>query len=113
MRDAIRVGALLLAVAAAGCASTTYNPSTIEAVGALDRAQTQARNGLEVRATVLSPEETKQLFRADLADKHIQPVWLDIRNDTGHPVPYDKVVYLEWEQPPQRALPVGPATAGR
>ena len=82
MNDAIRGGVVLLAVAAAGCASSTYHPSTIEAVGALDRVQTQTRNGLEVRATVLSPQETKQLFGADLADKHIQPVWLDIRNDT-------------------------------
>ena len=82
MRQAIKAGASLLMLAAIGCASTTYNPSTIEAVGALDRAQTQARNGLEVRATVLSPEETERLFGADLADKHIQPVWLEIRNDT-------------------------------
>ncbi len=85
MRAATRLAALLLIVAAAGCASTTYHPSTIDAVGALDRMQTQARNGLDVRVTVLSPEETEKLFGADLADKHVQPIWLEIRNDTEQP----------------------------
>lgn len=82
MRDNVRVGALLVVMVAAGCASTSYHPSTIEAVGALQRAQTQARDGLQVRATVLSPNETQQLFGADLADKHVQPIWLEVRNDT-------------------------------
>ena len=76
---------LLTTVIAAGCASTSYRPSSIEEVGALARLQTQSRNGLEVSATVLSPQETETLFGADLAKEMVQPVWLDVRNDTDRP----------------------------
>ncbi len=85
MRGLARLAPILLATAlAVGCASTSYTPSNIESLGALARVQTQAREGLEVRATVLSPEETKVMFGADLAKELVQPVWLEVRNDTEH-----------------------------
>lgn len=86
IRGAIRFAPLaLLTTLAVGCASTAYRPSSIEAVGALARVQTQSRNGLEVSATVLSPDEAETLFGADLAKEMVQPVWLDVRNDTDRP----------------------------
>lgn len=79
--DATRALAALLLLGVAGCA--TYRPNAIEEVPSfLERVQTLSRSGLTVKASVLSNDEAKKIFGVDLAGQRIQPVWLDITNDT-------------------------------
>jgi LssY C-terminus len=68
---------------AAGCAS--FQPVPIEQVRFKQRAETQERDGLRVTVAVLSREESKQVFGLDLAEKKIQPVWVEIDNGTDVP----------------------------
>lgn len=67
-------------------ACKTYNPIPIEKVPFLDRSQTQTIGGVTVTAAVLSHEESEQIFGRPLAEKGIQPVWLEIVNK--EPLPY-------------------------
>ncbi|MDR4505761.1 MAG: LssY C-terminal domain-containing protein [Candidatus Scalindua sp.] len=61
-------------------ACKTYSPVPIEKVPFLDRSQTQTIGGVTVTAAVLSHEESEQIFGRPLAEKGIQPVWLEIVN---------------------------------
>ena len=47
-------------------------------------ATTQTKNGVSVSAAVLSAAETKAVFNLSLYHKGIQPVWLEIENNTQH-----------------------------
>ncbi|WP_162532349.1 LssY C-terminal domain-containing protein [Candidatus Scalindua japonica] len=67
-------------------ACQTYNPTPLEEVSFLQRSQTKAVGGLTVTAAVLSHEESEQIFGRPLAEKGIQPVWLEIKN--GEELPY-------------------------
>ena len=49
---------------------------------------TQTERGVTVTAAVPSSEETRELFGMPLYKKRIQPVWLELRNDTSQPVTY-------------------------
>jgi len=66
-----------------GCAN--FSPKPIEEVPFKNNAQTQSRNGITVSASVLSDDESDELFGVNLAAKDIQPVWLSIENDTEIP----------------------------
>ncbi|HET7288897.1 MAG TPA: hypothetical protein VFJ67_00560, partial [Thermodesulfobacteriota bacterium] len=68
----------------AGCGGS-YSPKPPEEVSFLDRAETQSRNGLTVTVAVLSREDSEEVFGVDLAANGVQPVWLDIKNDTKKP----------------------------
>ena len=68
----------------AGC-----GPSAPDASGAgafISRALTQERQGIVVRASVLSDAESKRYFGGSTADADVQPVWLEVRNDSDAPV---------------------------
>ena len=68
----------------AGC-----GPSAPDASGAgafISRALTQERQGILVRASVLSNAESKRYFGGSTADADVQPVWLEVRNDSDAPV---------------------------
>jgi len=83
MRHPVIAGWLLLCMTAfVGCAY--YHPEPMDAVPFRDRAQTQRRGGLRVTVAVPSDEESERLFGAPLAEQRIQPVWLEIANDTEH-----------------------------
>jgi len=71
----------ILLMSLAGCAS--FNPTPLEEVGFKDRAQTQTRNGITVSVAVLSAEEAKAAFDTKLYKKKIQPIWVEITNDTN------------------------------
>jgi hypothetical protein len=47
-----------------------------------DRAETQTKEGVTVSMAVLTAEEAKAAFDVKLYKKKIQPVWLEITNDT-------------------------------
>ena len=67
-------------------ACKTYSPIPIDQVPFLQRSQTQTIGGVTVTAAVLSHEESEQIFGRPLAEKGIQPVWLEIVNK--EPLPY-------------------------
>lgn len=73
---------LVIAVAALGCASSEP-PS---AADLRQRAQTQARGGLTVTVSVATAAEAAAIYGVDLAERNIQPVWIEVRNDAA--VPY-------------------------
>jgi hypothetical protein len=60
-----------------GCETTV--PQT-EPVDFMARAETQAEGGIQVTSAVLSPEETVAAFAYPLANKSIQPIWIEIDN---------------------------------
>jgi len=71
-----------------GCPS--YNP--IENPKAYSpiilRTQSQIKNNIEVSTSVLTDEEIEEVFGLDIAKDGIQPVWINIKNNT------DKAFYL-------------------
>ena len=68
---------LVCVTLASGCATS---PTQTESLGYSARAQTQTRDGLRVSAVVLSPQESQEVFNLPLAQKNIQPVWIEIEN---------------------------------
>jgi hypothetical protein len=74
---------LVLAVAltcVAGC--RTFSPTPMDEVGFKERAETRTEEGVTVSVVVLTAEEAKAAFDCKLYKKKIQPVWLEITNDT-------------------------------
>jgi hypothetical protein len=65
-----------------GCA--TFNPRPLNEVPFRERTKTQSENDVRVSAAVLSAEETEAVFGLSLYKKGIQPVWLEIENNTQH-----------------------------
>ncbi|MGD8931419.1 MAG: LssY C-terminal domain-containing protein [Chromatiales bacterium] len=76
---------LLLFLFLMGCAAV---PPQTESLDYRARTKTQSQGGVRVSAVVLSPQETRDSFYLPLADKKIQPVWLEIENQE------DKALYL-------------------
>jgi hypothetical protein len=83
--------AWLAALLLSACATAPYAPAALESVPLQDRAQTQMNGPVTVRAAVPSPEETEALFDLPLYDSGIQPVWLQVRNDTDSMIRYAPV----------------------
>jgi hypothetical protein len=77
----------VLAVLALGLSSgcATFSPTPLDEVGFTDRAQIQSRNGVTVTIVVLSADEAQAVFDSKLYKKKIQPIWLEITNDTDRP----------------------------
>jgi hypothetical protein len=61
----------------AGCAGPT---STATVLGYQSRVVTRTEGGLNVSTSVLSPKESNALYGVPLADKQIQPVWIEVQN---------------------------------
>ncbi len=74
---------LALSLTYLGCAS--FQPGEVEEIGFLERAETQTRDHLRVTVAVPSQAETRQLFDSKLYKKKIQPVWVEIENQTSEP----------------------------
>jgi len=68
-----------------GCAAS-YDPKPLEESNFLERAQTQSRDGVTVTVAVLSRDESQEIFGVDLEATGVQPVWIDIENNSD--VPY-------------------------
>ena len=79
---------LLLAIAliADGCATSGSQPGTMEYKPYKERAETQAQGDLSVTVALPTATEAADIYGADLAEKQIQPVWIEVRNDAA--VPY-------------------------
>lgn len=85
MKSKILESAICIILAAAAGCGGSYSPKPPEEVSFLDRAETQNRNGITITVAVLSREESEEVFGVDLAANGVQPVWLDIENNTGKP----------------------------
>ena len=74
----------LFLCALTGCAvlrtPASFDPPSINEVRFRDRIQTKADQDIRVSVAVPTADETKQLFRADLIRREIQPVWVKIEN---------------------------------
>jgi len=65
---------------AVGC--RTFSPTPMDEVGFKERAESQTESGITARVVVLTAEEAKAAFDCKLYKKKIQPVWIEITNDT-------------------------------
>ncbi|MGI9534508.1 MAG: LssY C-terminal domain-containing protein [Thermodesulfobacteriota bacterium] len=61
-----------------------YPAVPIEQVDFLSHAETKTENEITVTTSVLTNEESKRIFGVDLFEKGIQPVWIEIKNDTDY-----------------------------
>jgi hypothetical protein len=80
-RCCILISGLLAVATSTGCAS--FNPTPIDQVGFLDRAESVTKGDITVAVAVLSAEEAKAVFDTKLYKKKIQPIWLEITNGTN------------------------------
>jgi len=85
------VSSLVTAIWLGACATVPYEPVALDSVPFRDLAQTQTSGPVTVRAAVPGPEETQALFDLPLYDSGIQPVWLEVRNDTDSRMRYAPV----------------------
>ncbi len=81
MRNPSRIVALAAVLTfVVGC--RTFNPTPMDQVGFKQRAETLSKDGITASVVVLTAEEARATFDCKLNKKKIQPVWLEITNDT-------------------------------
>ena len=64
-----------------GCSA--FTPQPVEKVVFKDRAESSVNGGLTVTVAVPTIEEAKVIYGAELALKKIQPVWVDVKNESA------------------------------
>jgi hypothetical protein len=69
-----------------GCATSGSLPGMMEYKPYKERAETQAQGDLSVTVAVPTAAEAAAIYGADLAERQIQPVWIEVRNNAA--VPY-------------------------
>jgi hypothetical protein len=79
---------VISALLASACATAPYEPASLDSIPFRDRSQTQAMGPVTVRAAVPGPEETLALFDMPLYENGIQPVWLEVDNQTDSQMRY-------------------------
>jgi hypothetical protein len=72
-----------MVTALSGCATWTA-PTDASDTLLRSRAVTEAGRGVEVSATVLGPEDSLRMLGSDVTAAGVQPVWIEVRNDTEH-----------------------------
>ncbi len=70
----------------ASCGPNQPDPSSASSF--IDRALTQERDGLTVRVSVLSEGETRGYFGGSTSNANVQPVWIEVQNNTDSAVRY-------------------------
>ena len=76
LRALLAAGALALL---AGCATSVVR-APLEVPAALGNLQSQTRDGVTVSAAILTDEQARRHFGADLGKREVQAVWLAVRN---------------------------------
>lgn len=74
-----RLFSLVLVLTLTGCAS--FEPRPFDEVSFRDRAQTQTQGKVTVTVAVPTRDEATEIYGVDLAQKGMQPVWIEVRND--------------------------------
>jgi hypothetical protein len=87
-RSAARI-ALLIVVAGTMSACATWQPPSDTGDAALRaRSFAQSNRGVRVSAAVLGPEDSVRMLGTDVTTTGVQPVWIEVRNET------DQVLWL-------------------
>lgn len=71
-----------MAILVASCATRTFDPAPLESVPFQARAVSQTSGCVTVRAAVTGAEETEAIFGVPLYERGIQPVWIEVDNQT-------------------------------
>ncbi len=79
-------GLALCAVLLTGGCATVKPPQALDEIPFLEWSQTQERDGLQITVAALSEDEARSAFGVNLKKKRIQPVWIDIENNTDRPL---------------------------
>ena len=95
-RTALSCAALVCVV---GC--RTFSPTPMEEVGFKQRAETQTQQGVTASIVVLTADEAKAAFDCKLYKQKIQPVWIEITNDTG-----DEMLFMPRSIDPEYFAPL-------
>ena len=82
---------VILTALLVGCGGKLYVVEAYDVAPLLERAVAQSREGVRVSAAVPGADETQAVFGLRLYDQGIQPVWLEITNDTGRRLRYAPV----------------------
>jgi len=77
---------ICLVIFMVGCATTFQRPGPVDDTALRQRAQTIAEEGIRVSAAVTSVEESKTIFGIALEKEGIQPLWLEIDNNTDRQI---------------------------
>jgi hypothetical protein len=72
---------VVMSIALAGCATWTAPVDTGDAP-LRARAITESNRGVQLSATVLGADDSLRLFGTDVTAAGVQPVWIEVRNDT-------------------------------
>jgi len=81
MNRLFSISAVLCVVFGVGaCAS--FKPVPLDDLDYMQRAMTQERGGLKITVSVLTREESRKAFGKKLDKRLIQPVWIEIENNT-------------------------------
>jgi hypothetical protein len=68
------------------CSTHFEKPGPFDNTNLRHRAQTTARDSIRVSAAVPNPEESRTIFGVNLEKKNIQPLWLEIENNTNRQI---------------------------
>ena len=75
--------AILLVFALSACSTVSYKHESLDRFGIEQRAVAKEQGAIRVRASVPGKVEAKQLFGIPVYDRGIQPVWLEITNNSA------------------------------
>lgn len=82
---------LLAVLLLSGCGIAPYRPAPLDSIPLQARAETQKSGPIVVNAAVPGAEETEALFDLPLYDSGIQPIWLQVNNNSDDMVRYAPV----------------------
>lgn len=77
-----RILACLIVLMLVACSSTPYRSQPLENFGVVERAVSKEQGAIRVRASVPSREEAEQILGFPIYKRSIQPVWLEITNNS-------------------------------
>jgi len=86
MRRSFIIGLMICLALFVGACATFEKPVTTINEQVHERALTKESSGIRVSAAVVGSEEAREIFGIDLFQKNIQAVWLEIENNTDHPL---------------------------
>ena len=73
---------LLLTAFLAACSTTPYSHESLDEFNVVQRAETKEQGQIRVRASVPSREEAEKIFGIPIHERGIQPVWLEVTNNS-------------------------------
>jgi hypothetical protein len=74
----------LIALLLGACAVTPFSYEPLDTFNVIERAQTKQKGAFEVKASVPGENEAAGIFGIPIYKRGIQPVWLEITNNSNH-----------------------------